>query len=57
MIKMEDGFLCIVLIFVVCGNSFRSKYKVGLELIYFSLCLEKEFKGVNIKVECGSLFY
>lgn len=54
---MEDGFDCKVWICVVCGSRFRSKYKVGLELICFSLCFDKEFKGVKVKVECGNLLY
>lgn len=55
--KMEDGSLRTASIFVARGNSLRSKYKAGLELTHFSLCLEKEPKGVNIKVERGSLLY
>ncbi|KAG0631787.1 hypothetical protein M758_1G279100 [Ceratodon purpureus] len=54
---MEDGSPRTASIFVARGDGFRSKYKTGLELTHFSLCFDKEPKGVNVKVERGSLLY
>ena len=54
---MEDGSLRTASIHVARGDCFRSKYRTNLELTHFSLCFDKEPKGVNVKVERGSLLY
>jgi hypothetical protein len=54
---MEDGSLRTASIHFARGDDFRSKYRAGLELTHFSLCFDKEPKGVNVKVGRGSLVY
>lgn len=54
---MEDDSLRTASIYFARGDSFRSKYRAGLELTHFSLCFDKEPKGVNVKVERGRLLY